>query len=369
MAFGADITHAYGYQTVVSLPGFGSPVADAYAYSPAGRPDPRNANAGFNFPSRTYSSAVQSGYFASLRVERQPWSFILGLRVSNDRGSEATSLLILGQEIQTIKPERFANIGKVTPYVGTLYALDESWSLYASYADIYLPNAGYRSASGVPLHPADGVNIEAGLKGAWYDGALTGTIALYRTVQRGLPGYDPDASLPGLGCCYLPSGRITAKGMDIELSGSPAPGWLLSSGYTFNNNLSLIPYKFYGQETSETPRHLFKAWTSWQLPGPLSNWSVGGTLEARSSFFDGGLYCNVDASGRCTAGFQRFRDTQGSFVIVSPRVEYQIDRHWRVALSVANAFDRVYYQTIGGPPSGNWYGEPRNFLVRVDARL
>ena len=27
-----------------------------------------------------------------------------------------------------------------------------------------------------------------------------------------------------------------------------------------------------------------------------------------------------------------------------------------------------YWQTIGTPAGGNWYGEPRNFLVRVDGK-
>jgi outer-membrane receptor for ferric coprogen and ferric-rhodotorulic acid len=312
---------------------------------------------------------VQSGYFASLRVERKPFSLVLGLRVSNDRTIDGSSVFFLGHEIKLAETDPFSNIGKVTPYVGVMYAFDERFSWYASYADIYQPNTGYRESNGTPLRPADGVNIESGVKGAWHDGALTGTIALYRAVQRGLADYNPGATPAVQGCCYVPGGKITAEGVDIELSGSPAPGWLLSGGYTFNSNVSLIPYKFYGQEASETPRHLLKAWTSWELPGRLSDWSAGATLEARSRFFEVGISCNRVASGACPAGFQDFRDVQGSFVIVSPRIGHQIDRHWRVALTVGNVFDRVYYQTIGDPTGGNWYGEPRNFLFRVDGRL
>jgi outer membrane receptor for ferric coprogen and ferric-rhodotorulic acid len=65
---------------------------------------------------------------------------------------------------------------------------------------------------------------------------------------------------------------------------------------------------------------------------------------------------------------QNIRTFQGSFAAADLRADYRIDAHWRAALSVNNVFDRVYYQTIGSPIGGNWYGEPRGFLLRIDGR-
>jgi outer membrane receptor for ferric coprogen and ferric-rhodotorulic acid len=59
---------------------------------------------------------------------------------------------------------------------------------------------------------------------------------------------------------------------------------------------------------------------------------------------------------------------QGPFVVINPRAGYQIDAHWRAALSVNNILDRIYYQTIGTREGGNWYGEPRGFVLRVYVR-
>ena len=42
--------------------------------------------------------------------------------------------------------------------------------------------------------------------------------------------------------------------------------------------------------------------------------------------------------------------------------------HTRPTLSVSNVFDRIYYQTIGLPLGGSWYGEPRGFLLRLDTQ-
>ena len=365
MAIGADFAHFYSDQSVVRVPSLGTPVEDAYNYSPLGYPDPRTLD-GFVFVARSRVSSVQSGYFGSLRVERKPWALTLGLRVSNDRQTNGDSVILFGREISFGEPQGYSNNGKVTPYVGAMFTLNPQYSLYASYADIYLSSPGMRLLDGSAVHPADGINIEAGVKGRWRGGALNGMLAVYKIVQRGLPAYDFNSTPTPGGCCYLPNGRSKAQGVDIELNGAPGPGWLVSAGYTFNNNVSLIPGYFPGSQRSQTPRHLLKIWSSRRLPGRLRDWSVGVTVEARSSAYASGIFCDP---ANCGAGYHDFRNVQRPFAVVSPRIGYEINRYWRAALTVGNVFDRIYYQTIGSPAGGSWYGEPRSFLFRVDAEL
>jgi outer-membrane receptor for ferric coprogen and ferric-rhodotorulic acid len=383
MAFGADFARSDTDQTVAAVPAVGSPLVNAYLFSPVGYPDPRTValsnplgSPGLIIissspPARNRESDVESGYFASLRLERKPLALTLGLRVSNDKSTQSESLILFGEELAAVPLQTYSSNGKVTPYIGGMFTLDRHFSLYASYADIYDPNAGSLLRNGSTVHPADGINMEGGVKGEWRDGAVNGTLALYSIVQRGLAGYEsPSPGAPiGSNCCYLPDGERKAKGVDVELNGKPAPGWLISAGYTFNNNVSLIPYEFPGTEISQTPRHLLKAWTSWQLPGGLRDWSVGATLEARSSASSTGVGCLIDASDDCLSGNQVFKVVQRAFIVVSPRIGYQINSKWRAALTVNNVFDRIYYQTIGSPEGGNWYGDPRNFQFRVDGKL
>jgi outer membrane receptor for ferric coprogen and ferric-rhodotorulic acid len=364
MAIGADFAHFYSDQNLVRVPSFGAPIDDAYNYSPRGYPDPRTY-AGFTFVDREQVSSVQNGYFGSLRVELPPWALTLGLRVSNDRQTNDNSVIVFGREIHLVGSQVFSNNGKVTPYAGVMFALNRRFSLYASYSDIYLSSAGRRLLDGPAVHPADGVNVEGGVKGEWGD-ALNGSLAVYKIDQRGLPAYDFNSTPTLPGCCYLPSGRVKAKGVDLELNGSPVPGWLVSAGYTFNNNVSLIPGDFPGLQRSQTPRHLLKVWTDRRLPGGLRDWSVGATVEARSSAFSSGLFCDPT---QCSRGYRDFKDVQRPFAVVSPRIEYEINPHWRVGLTVNNVFDRIYYQTIGAPLGGSWYGEPRNFRFRIDGNL
>jgi outer membrane receptor for ferric coprogen and ferric-rhodotorulic acid len=248
-----------------------------------------------------------------------------------------------------------------------LYALTPRYSLYASYADIYQSAGPVRRSGGDLLRPADGVVIETGIKGAWREGLLNGTLAVYRIRQYGLPRFDASA-LPGSpftpGCCYVPDASRTSKGVDAELSGTFAPGWLLGAGYTFNNNRD----DNRAQLSRETPKHLMNLWVSGQLPGGLRRFTVGATLHAQSGNSKSGTVCPlVHGFPDCSAPLI-FVDEQASYAVVDLRAGYQVDSHWRAAVSVGNLFDRSYLETVGFPNGDNWYGEPRTFLFRLDGR-
>ena len=104
------------------------------------------------------------------------------------------------------------------------------------------------------------------------------------------------------------------------------------------------------------------------MPGELARWTVGGSVQAQSSNSDNGLSCGVQGQVGSFGSLLSIRDVQGFFAVINLRAAYQIDAHWGAALSVNNVFDRIYYQTIGTPAGGSWYGEPRGFVLRVDGR-
>ncbi|MFH4180552.1 TonB-dependent receptor, partial [Acinetobacter baumannii] len=67
---------------------------------------------------------------------------------------------------------------QVTPFVGVIYDLNRDWSWYASHTDIFLPQSGYRTASGAFLDPAIGASHETGIKGELFDKRLNVSFAL-----------------------------------------------------------------------------------------------------------------------------------------------------------------------------------------------
>jgi outer-membrane receptor for ferric coprogen and ferric-rhodotorulic acid len=362
VAVGGDYTHFRGDVSLKATLGFGPAVSNVFTFNPAAYPDPPVP---FPAPLRSLATTNQSGEFASARVYlTDALSVVGGARLSSNR---------LSNTVYGFSPaitEETKDHDKVTPFVGAAYDLNAHYSLYASYADIYQSNDGVSKVGGALLPPGDGIDREVGIKGSWRNGALNGLFVLYDIEQRGLAVRDPSASFvdrQGLStCCFIPNGTNKSSGVDAELNGELAPGWLIGTGYTFNVNHALDG----GELSSATPRHLLKLWSSWQLPGEFQRWTVGGSVQAQSSNFAAGTICaQLNSLGNCLVlSPQLFRAVQGSFAVINLRAGYQLDAHWRAALSVNNVFDRIYYQTIGTPAGDNWYGEPRGFVLRVDAR-
>jgi outer-membrane receptor for ferric coprogen and ferric-rhodotorulic acid len=365
-ALGGDLLRFKGNMATVDIYDPAGPVGNAFAYSPSLYPDPRLSKVPAEEEDARLTSD-QGAVFGSAKLYlSDALSIIAGARVSRDSATK-NDLNRLG-DMTSSGSHEFKTPTKTTPYAGVVYDLNQHYSLYTSFADIYQSNGILRENSGSFLPPIDGMNFEIGLKGAWYDGMLNGTVALYGIEQRGLPLDDLVADETRLtylyGCCYTPSGIYRSKGLDVELNGKLAPGWLIGVGYTYNVNHGT------GEDApvGATPRHLFKLWTSKQLVGGLQRWTVGGNIQAQSSSSFEYLACSIDAPTYCFGPYSLFKTVQGSYAIVGLRAGYAIDPHWRVALNVNNIFDRTYYQSLGNNLGGNWYGEPRNFLVRIDAR-
>jgi outer membrane receptor for ferric coprogen and ferric-rhodotorulic acid len=365
VAIGGDYTHFQGDVALQVVFAFGSAVNNVFTFNPAAYPDPPIPYPEFN---RSLATTNQSGEFASARLYvTSAVSVVGGARVSSNRLSNAVSN-DLGASAFTILTERTKDDDKVTPFVGATYDLNAHYSLYGSYADIYQSNYGARENGGAFLPPADGIDRELGIKGSWRNGALNGLAVLYDIEQRNIAVRDPSASLADEltypPCCFLSSGTNRSRGFDAELNGVLAPGWLISAGYTFNINHSLDG----GALSSATPRHLLKVWSSKELPGQLARWTIGGGVQAQSSNSANGLVCGLQGQVGCLGSQVPNRDVQSSLAVVNLRAGYQIDAHLRAALSVNNVFDRTYYQTVGIPSSGTWYGDPRGFVLRLDAR-
>jgi outer membrane receptor for ferric coprogen and ferric-rhodotorulic acid len=365
VALGGDYTHFKGDVPLQLALAFGPPVNDVFTYNPAVYPNPPPAPTGIL---RSLATTNQTGEFASARVYLTgTLSVVGGARLSSNRLSNTISSSI--GELTSSFTENTKDDDKVTPFVGATYDLNAHYSLYASYADIYQTNNALRTIGGGFLPPADGIDREVGIKGAWRNGALNGSVVLYDIEQYGLATFDANASITDRlrfsQCCFLPNGTNKSRGVDAELDGALAPGWLIGTGYTYNINHDLAG----GELSSATPRHLVKLWSSWQLPGELELWTLGGAVQAQSSNFAQGTICaQLDPMGNCLGPQQIVREVQGSFAVINLRAGYQFDAHWRAALSVDNVFDRIYYQTIGIPTGGNWYGEPRGFVLRIDGR-
>lgn len=369
IAVGADWLRFRG-ATAVEYPNDGTSPApiNIYAYSASAYPDPRFSGQLME-EDDSWPTSDQRALFGSAKVElTSALSIIGGARISRDSAS-ILNFARLGS-FSGSGFHRYEAPTKAAPYGGMIYNLDQHYSVYASYAEIYESNGFVTSASGSVLPPIDGTNVEVGLKGSWRDNRLNATLALFGVEQKNLASPDLAADATNAvymyGCCYTPTGFIRGKGADLELNGQLAPGWVIGTGYTYDetdDNQAL-------GRSEVLPRHLLKFWTSKQLAGRMRRWTVGATVQAVSATSVPYVPCPGFSEADCFGEVQSpaLKTTQGSYAIVGVRVSYAIDPHWRVALNVNNLFDHIYFQTLGSPYGNDWYGEPRAFTLRIDGK-
>lgn len=354
LAFGGDFTRLE--YKVTRDGGGGLPLEAVRAFNP--RNYPKSTPSIFEFEG--HANIDQYGVFASMRVYfNDRWSAVGGARSGSDHSERALAIRFNGvlSEPLTTSP---GNSHVITPYAGLIYDIGDRYSAYISYADIYLTTGVREKRDGGPLGPARGANTEIGIKGAWREGILNGALVFYEIAQRNVPIAAPvPPSTVTFLCCWV-GGTSRSRGVDLELNGEVAPGWLIGGGYTYNSNEGTD-----GETLSTTtPEHLLKLWMSKQLPGYLNRWNVGGSLHAQSKTRTrNNPYCSAP-SPACDDSFAR----QGAYAVLDVRAEYEIDPHWRLALSLNNALDETYYESIDSPAMHAWYGEPRNLMLRIDGR-
>ncbi|MBK5005490.1 TonB-dependent siderophore receptor [Pseudomonas sp. S32] len=260
------------------------------------------------------------------------------------------------QENNTGASGRFSVDQKIVPYAALIYDLNDNFSIYASYTEIFNPQTVVDKTNSV-LDPVVGEAYETGIKGEFYEGRLNTSLAFFRINQVGTP-VDDLTSVPGqcstTALCKIASGKSRSEGIDLEVSGEILPGWQLTGGYTYNTTE-------YVKNTAATngnairttdPQHMLRLFTHYRLPGALDAWTIGGGVQAQSDIYA--------RSGQAKA-------TQAGYAVYNAMLKYDIDRNYSVQLNANNLFDKAYYRQINTTATGYYWGEPRNVAVTLRA--
>ncbi|WP_263140625.1 TonB-dependent siderophore receptor [Pseudomonas sp. RIT-PI-AD] len=301
------------------------------------------------------TDAEQNGVYATARLNlADPLKVILGSRLDwyDYEGENMSNNVTKPQNGYTITRN-------VTRYAGVIYDLNDTYSVYASYTDIFKPQNNV-DISGEVIEPMTGKNYEVGLKGAYFDGALNASAALFQVDQENRAKLLDDQAFncPGYPAvsCYEAAGKVRSQGIDMELTGALTDHWQLSAGYTYVE----AKYKKDTNKANEgklfdtdQPRHLFKLSTTYTLPGDLERWRVGGSLNAQNAIYNEG-----------GAGSSAWRVEQDAYTLVDMMVGYKVSEHVDTRLNLNNVLDKRYYSGIGGN-TNMIYGEPRNAMLTV----
>lgn len=254
-------------------------------------------------------------------------------------------------------------VSRLIPSVALTWDLAEEWTAYVSYAETFQPQSVNLRAPlpGASLDPATGSNYEVGLKGQVH-GSLNAALAVYRMDRTGQAVADstyPVSGTEGGQCCYLPLGDITSAGVDAELSGRIAPGWQMLLGYTFTQIQHAGGASELASLLGYSPKHLLKAWSTWQLSGWLSRWSISAGVVAQSSTHFNGMALDENDGAR------PYRFEEGSRAIWNASLQYRISEHWSVGIFGDNLTDKRYYSVVGDARRNNIYGTPRSYVVTL----
>ncbi|MFP5196678.1 TonB-dependent siderophore receptor [Alcaligenes faecalis] len=300
---------------------------------------------------------TQSGIYASTRLKlHDRVTAVLGGRWSNYESKSRSVRPETGPwDVSDAKAS-----GEFTPFAGLILDVNDTISLYSSYAESFVPQS-QQDYTGKTLDPRKGWQIEAGAKGEFLDGRLNGSVAVYRMRDTNRAVTDTDHVGCGgspTGTCSRAAGLVQSQGWEMELVGNLAPGWDLGAGYTYTDvryrRDSVLENEGQRFNANLVPKHLFRFWTHYRFQpqdwgGRLNGWSVGAGVQAQSNLFTSDVY-------------------QGGYATVSAKIGYKPNERWEASLAVNNLFDRRYLSSVGYSTFLNIYGAPRNAMLNLKYR-
>lgn len=237
---------------------------------------------------------------------------------------------------------------KFTPFVGLVYDINDTYTAYASYTSIYKPQVSYNTFDGQILKPVTGSQYEVGIKGEYFGGKLNTALALFQIDESNRAFGDPDHAN-----FYIASGKARSQGVELSASGELLPGLTVQTGYTYVNVHSLDSSLTTGGNFSWQPKHQFKAWANYQLPGQWHKWNIGGGALVQSSMY------SLDSG---------HHDVAGGYTIFNAQVGYQISKNLSATLSGTNILNRKYWSAVE-LGNGNYYGNPAQVLFTLRAKI
>lgn len=267
---------------------------------------------------------------------------LVGARVTDWSRHQTSSVFATGRTTITDREEN----GEITPYLGLVLDLNDTWSTYASYTSIFQPQ-NRKTVAGDNIDPLLGKNYELGLKAAFLNERLNFAAALFYVKQDNLAIAIPNTFAPDGSAAYEAASGTRTRGFDIELSGEVQPGWQVSASYT----RSMAEDRTGTRLNTSQPQNTAKLYTSYRIAGVAQGLTVGGGLRWQSEIY------------ALNQGPQRARWEQGGYAVADLMARVAITRQLSLTARVNNVFDKHYYNTTGN----SYWGAPRQFAVGVQA--
>jgi outer membrane receptor for ferric coprogen and ferric-rhodotorulic acid len=240
---------------------------------------------------------------------------------------------------------------QLTPYAGVVYDINETYSAYASYTDIFQPQQ-QRDINGDYLDPILGKSTEIGVKGAFFGDRLNASAAIFEIVQDNLAqstGQTIAGTTPPE-TAYRASQGATSRGFEFEVSGEVKEGWNVSAGYT--------QFKATDADGANVntiyPRRLLRLFTSYRLHGDFAGLTLGGGVNWQSKTYTDAInpLGNVE------------RITQDAYSVVNLMARYDFTKQLSAQLNINNVLDETYFAMFDAYDQMT-YGAPRSATLKM----
>ena len=179
--------------------------------------------------SRNYVTGVGSGAYVSDLVTVIPQiKASLGLRYAHEVQRNFADL----NEVGPVPGDTILRSSAVLPQVGLIYEPTRHLSFYGSFSTSFSPvPPGTQAVDGsYDFKPTHGKGYEVGAKANLYQGRLTFTAALFEIDQTNVIVASSSGAC-STGSCSEQIGGARSRGLELEASARPLPGWTLVAGY------------------------------------------------------------------------------------------------------------------------------------------
>lgn len=233
----------------------------------------------------------------------------------------------------------------VTPRVGVIYDLTDTFAVYADAARSFKPNTG-ASREGGGFAPEKGKSYEMGIKWEALDRQLSVDAAIYQIEKKNVLTTDPVDNT-----FSVAAGQVRSRGFDLNVAGNLTPEWRVIGGYAYvdaevtrDNTLRS------GTRLMNIPRNSFSLLNVYEFQdGALKGLGLGA----------GGKYVDQRAGQTANTAF-----SMDAYTVVDLLGYYKVNERVRLNLDVKNLFNREYEEGA----FGNIYaypGAPRTVQVGI----
>jgi catecholate siderophore receptor len=236
----------------------------------------------------------------------------------------------------------------LSPRAGVIFSPTQDFSVYASYAESFVPRAGEQLASLTPntanLAPEAFVNAEIGMKWQLSKGLFT-SVAVYQLDRKNVAVTDPADPTQTL---LVDAQR--SRGLEWEIGGNITHNLQIVAGYAYQDaelTRALSASVPAGTVLPLVPEHSGYVWGRWDIN---THWGLGLGINGR-----GKLYTTT-SNTVSLPGFSR----------IDAAVYYKASEHLKIQANIENLADKRFYASAHNDNNIS-IGSPRE--VKLSAHL